>query len=91
VAVAVTLKLHRSSVRYVDLIFHVQRANDEGEVHPLVCSVLGVALTSGLAEAGAGGLNVNIPGVLAGLLSGLSYGSQTIVYKKVGTRYGPSH
>jgi DME family drug/metabolite transporter len=52
-------------------------------------AVLGVALTSGLIGPGSGRLNINLLGVGAGLMSGFAYGSQTLIYKRVGTRYGP--
>ena len=55
----------------------------------LAGAIVGVGLTSGFLGPGSGRLNMSVPGVLAGLLSGLAYGSQTIVYKRVGTKYGP--
>ena len=55
----------------------------------LLGALLGVALVSGFIGAGSIGINGSFPGVLAGLVSGFSYGLQTIVYKSVGRKHGP--
>lgn len=55
----------------------------------LVAAVLGVAMASGFIGSRTGRLDMNVPGSVAGLASGLSYGSQTVVYKRVGRKYGP--
>lgn len=55
----------------------------------LLGAILGVALVSGFLGPGSSRANMSVLGALAGLMSGLAYASQTIVYKRVGVRYGP--
>lgn len=55
----------------------------------LLGALLGVSLVSGFVGAGSANKQVSWLGVLAGLLSGFSYGLQTIVYKSVGRKHGP--
>lgn len=56
------------------------------KVLALFSALLGVALVSGI---GTGGLKVSVPGVLAGLLSGLAYGIQTVAYNRLTRSLGP--
>ncbi|HHW27165.1 MAG TPA: EamA family transporter [Firmicutes bacterium] len=55
----------------------------------LLGALLGVALVSGLLGQGSEGIQGSLAGILAGLVSGFSYGLQTVVYKSVGRKYGP--
>lgn len=55
----------------------------------LLGALLGVALASGFIGTGPEGAQGSLLGVLAGLVSGFSYGLQTIVYKSVGRKHGP--
>jgi DME family drug/metabolite transporter len=93
VAVAVTLN-YTSPFFVMVLSFLLYRESiTKGKIVALTGAVLGVALTSGLLGPSlhSTGLKMSIPGVAAGLLSGLGYGLQTIVYKQAGRKYGPIH
>lgn len=88
VAVAVTLNYTAPFfVLVISLLFLGEKITREKAI-ALVMAFLGVVLISGLGEEG-GALTVSPAGFFAGLLSGASYGVQTVVYKKLGRRYGP--
>lgn len=88
VAVAVTLNYTAPFfVLVISLLFLGEKITKE-KVIALVMAFLGVVLISGLGEEG-GALTVSPMGFIAGLLSGASYGAQTVVYKKLGRKYGP--
>ncbi len=55
----------------------------------LVGAVTGTALTSGFIGSESVRQGMSAMGIAAGILSGLSYGLQTLVYKRVGRKYGP--
>lgn len=55
----------------------------------LLGALLGVSLVSGIVGAGDTNAQASWPGLLAGLVSGFSYGLQTIVYKSAGRKHGP--
>ncbi|MGE5580856.1 MAG: DMT family transporter [Bacillota bacterium] len=90
-SVAVAVTLNYTAPFFVMLISYLVYKEPMTRAKSMALSgaVLGVALTSGFIGPGAGRLNVNLLGVAAGLMSGLAYGSQTLIYKRVGTRYGP--
>lgn len=90
-SVAVAVTLNYTAPFFVMLISYLAYKEPMTRAKSLALSgaIAGVALASGFVGPGSGRLNVNVPGVVAGLLSGLAYGSQTLVYKRVGTRYGP--
>ncbi|HHY36021.1 MAG TPA: EamA family transporter [Firmicutes bacterium] len=88
VAVAVTLNYTAPFfVLLISLLFLGEKVTRE-KVIALFMAFLGVVLISGLGEEG-GTLTVSPLGFVAGLLSGASYGAQTVVYKKLGRKYGP--
>jgi len=89
VAVAVTLNYTAPFFVMVISRFLYKEPLTAPKSAALAGAIVGVGLTSGFLGPGSGRLNMSVPGVLAGLLSGLAYGSQTIVYKRVGTKYGP--
>jgi len=90
-SVAVAVTLNYTAPFFVMLISYLayKEPMTRAKSIALLGAVTGVALTSGFIGPGSGRLNMNVLGVLAGLLSGLAYGSQTLIYKRVGTRYGP--
>ncbi len=90
-SVAVAVTLNYTAPFFVMLISYLvyKEPMTRAKSTALVGAILGVALASGFLGPGSGRLNMSVPGVIAGLLSGLAYGSQTVVYKRVGTRYGP--
>ncbi len=90
-SVAVAVTLNYTAPFFVMLISYLlyKEPMTRAKTMSLLGAVLGVALASGFAGPGSGRLNVSVPGVIAGLASGLSYGSQTVVYKRVGRKYGP--
>jgi len=88
VAVAVTLNYTAPFfVLIISLLFLGEKVTRE-KVIALIMALAGVVLISGLGEKD-GALSVSPAGFLAGLLSGVSYGAQTVVYKKLGRKYGP--
>ena len=90
-SVAVAVTLNYTAPFFVMLISFLvyKEPMTRAKSTALIGAVTGVALASGFIGPGSGRLNMSILGVLAGLLSGLAYGSQTLIYKRVGTRYGP--
>lgn len=90
-SVAVAVTLNYTAPFFVMLISYLvyKEPMTRAKLFALGGAILGVALTSGFIGPGTGNLNVNLLGVAAGLMSGLAYGSQTLIYKRVGTRYGP--
>ena len=91
VSVAVAVTLNYTAPFFVMLISYLvyKEPMTRAKTMALFGAILGVALASGFIGPGSGRLNMSVPGVIAGLLSGLAYGSQTVIYKRVGTRYGP--
>lgn len=88
VAVAVTLNYTAPFfVLGISLVFLGEKLTRE-KLAALAMAFAGVVLISGLGEE-TGALRVSPLGFLAGLVSGASYGAQTVVYKKLGRRYGP--
>ncbi len=88
VAVAVTLNYTAPFfVLVISLLFLGEKITRE-KVIALVMAFSGVVLISGLGEE-RGALAVSPTGFFAGLLSGASYGAQTVAYKKLGRKYGP--
>ncbi|MBE3518845.1 MAG: EamA family transporter [Firmicutes bacterium] len=88
VAVAVTLNYTAPFfVLATSLLFLGEKVTRE-KLIALFMAFLGVILISGLGEE-EGALTVSPGGFVAGLLSGASYGAQTVVYKKLGRKYGP--
>lgn len=89
VAVAVTLN-YTSPFFVMAISFLVYKEPvTKGKITALAGAVLGVALASGLIGPQAARSGMSVPGVTAGILSGFGYGLQTVVYKRVGRKYGP--
>ncbi len=87
-SVAVAVTLNYTAPFFVMLLSFLvyKEPLSRSKVGALLGAVAGVALASGFIGSD---VNANTLGVLAGLLSGFAYGSQTLIYKRVGTRYGP--
>lgn len=87
-SVAVAVTLNYTAPFFVMLLSFLvyKEPLSRAKVGALMGAVAGVALTSGFIGSK---ISANTLGVLAGLLSGFAYGSQTLIYKRVGTRYGP--
>ncbi|QUL98044.1 MAG: EamA family transporter [Candidatus Fermentithermobacillus carboniphilus] len=89
VAVAVTLNYTAPFFVMIICYFLYGEKLTGQKILALVTALLGVALVSGLLTPEKGTMTASLPGILAGLVSGAAYGSQTVVYKKVGVKYGP--
>lgn len=91
ISVAVAVTLNYTAPFFVMLITYL--AYKEPMTAPkslaLAGAIAGVALVSGFIGPSAGRLNMSFLGVAAGLASGFSYGCQTVIYKRVGRRFGP--
>jgi len=90
-SVAVAVTLNYTAPFFVMVISYLvyKEPITKTKAFSLLVAAFGVMLVSGFLGGKGGALNLSATGVSAGLLSGLSYGSQTIVYKKVGVKYGP--
>lgn len=90
-SVAVAVTLNYTAPFFVMLIayFAYKEPMTAQKAVALAGAIAGVALVSGFIGPSSGRLNMSVPGVVAGLASGLAYGCQTVVYKRVGRRYGP--
>ncbi|MGI6642469.1 MAG: DMT family transporter [Bacillota bacterium] len=89
VAVAVTLNYTAPFFVMVISYFAYKQPITRDKGISLLGALCGVALVSGFIGIGAKPVTGSFFGVFMGLLSGLAYGSQTLVYKRVGRRYGP--
>ena len=91
VSVAVAVTLNYTAPFFVLILSYMLYKEPITKVKGLALlgALLGVALTSGFVGTGSIGIKGSLLGVLAGLLSGFSYGMQTIVYKSVGRKHGP--
>lgn len=91
ITVAVAVTLNYTAPFFVMLItyFAYKEPMTAPKALALAGAIAGVSLVSGLIGPGSGRLNMSATGVVAGLASGFAYGCQTVIYKRVGRRYGP--
>lgn len=90
-SVAVAVTLNYTAPFFVMVISHFvyKEPITRDKVISLVSAMIGVMLVSGFIGQDFRELKAHVLGIVTALLSGASYGLQTVVYKKVGTRYGP--
>ncbi len=91
ISVAVAVTLNYTAPFFVMLIsyFAYKEPITRDKGIALLGALGGVALVSGFIGIGAKPVTGSFLGVFMGALSGLAYGSQTLVYKNVGRRFGP--
>jgi DME family drug/metabolite transporter len=88
VAVAVTLNYTAPFFVMVLSYFLYRDEITKIKLFSLIFAIFGVALVSGLITPGTK-LDISTTGILAGILSGFSYALVTIIFKRIGTTYGP--